>query len=72
MYPEDFKKAREALENLDDLARMLNVIAGGAYNVLSKFIDDAEELQRFVDDAMQFHSNLDLDVEYIRKNTHAD
>lgn len=48
---EDFKnidctRARVALENLDDIARMAKMIPVGPYKAMKEFIDAVEILQR--------------------------
>lgn len=61
-----FEKAREALEDFDDFARMAGIEAIGAYDVLSEFIDAAEQDYEFIQDVFECHPNLDLDVKFIR------
>lgn len=65
-----FEKAREALESFDDIARMGGIEAIGAigaYKILKEFIEYAEGLETFIEDAMEMHSNLDIDVEIVRR-----
>lgn len=62
-----FEKARNALEDFDDFARMGGFEVIGAYDVLKEFIDAAEEDHEFIQDAMAMHSNLDIDVEIVRR-----
>ena len=61
------EKARQALESMDDFARMAGVNPIGPYKVLKEFIDEAEIDQQFIEDAFEFHTCLDLDVEFIRE-----
>lgn len=42
----DVKRAREALENVDDCMRMGPVHAFGAYNFLKQFFDSVEQIQQ--------------------------
>lgn len=62
-----FEKARNALEDFDDFARMGGFEVIGAYDVLKEFIAYAESLEEFIEDAMKMHSNLDIDVEIVRR-----
>lgn len=57
------EKARQALEDMDDYARMANINPAGPYHVLEKFINEVEE---WVNDALEMHPKLDLAIEVLR------
>lgn len=49
------EKARQALEDMDDFARMANINPVGPYHVLEKFINEVEDFTR----AYEAQQNLD-------------
>ena len=55
------EQAREAIDNMDDFARMANVVATGPLLVLNRSIDALEAADKRIAELAKFHAELHVE-----------